>query len=91
MPELRGAGRGTAQARHDQKGSLACIAAWVVIPRITSELTQIFALFRPCCKTDARCGLATSSSGSPNDGRGSDLAIFPGIWTHSFCRLILNA
>src|SRR5262249_27943123 len=30
--------------------------------------------------------LATSSSGSPNDGRGSDLAIFPGIWTHSFYR-----
>src|SRR5262249_40604567 len=24
-------------------------------------------------------------------GRGSDLAIFPGIWTHSFCRLLLNA
>ncbi len=35
--------------------------------------------------------LATSSSGSPNDGRGVDLAIFPGIWAHSFCRLLLNA
>jgi hypothetical protein len=35
--------------------------------------------------------LATSRSGSPNDGRGSDLAIFPGICTHSFCRLLLNA
>ena len=35
--------------------------------------------------------MATSSSGSPNDGRGADLAIFTGIWTHSFCRLRLNA
>ena len=33
---------------------------------------------------------ATSTSGNPNAGRGSDLAIFPGIWTHSFCRLLLN-
>jgi hypothetical protein len=23
---------------------------------MTPKLTQIFALFRPCCKTDARCG-----------------------------------
>jgi hypothetical protein len=30
---------------------------------------------------------ATSTSGSRTLGRGSDLAIFPGIWTHSFCRL----
>src|SRR6266498_2470085 len=35
--------------------------------------------------------MATSSSGNPNAGRGSDLAIFLGIWTHSFCRLLLNA
>src|SRR6266498_1250464 len=28
---------------------------------------------------------ATSTSGNPKAGRGSDLAIFPGIWTHSFC------
>src|SRR5262249_30216966 len=35
--------------------------------------------------------LATSSSRSPNDGRGVDLAIFTGIWTHSSCRLRLNA
>jgi hypothetical protein len=35
--------------------------------------------------------LATSSSRSPNDGRGVDLAIFSGIWTHSSCRLRLNA
>src|SRR5258707_7680565 len=35
--------------------------------------------------------MATSSSGSPNDGRGADLAIFTGIWTHSSCRLRLNA
>ena len=31
--------------------------------------------------------MATSSSGSPNDGRGVDLAIFTGIWTHSFGHL----
>jgi len=35
--------------------------------------------------------MATSSSGSPNAGRGADLAIFTGIWTHSSCRLRLNA
>src|SRR5262249_44315376 len=35
--------------------------------------------------------LATSSSRSPDDGRGVDLAIFTGIWTHSSCRLRLNA
>jgi hypothetical protein len=23
---------------------------------MTPKLTRIFALFRPCCKTDARCG-----------------------------------
>src|SRR5262249_10656675 len=34
---------------------------------------------------------ASSSSDSPNDGRGADLAIFTGIWTHSSCRLRLNA
>src|SRR5262245_20040471 len=34
---------------------------------------------------------ATSTSGNPNAWSGSDLAIFPGIWTHSFCRLLLNA
>src|SRR5262249_3901718 len=35
--------------------------------------------------------MATSRSGSPNDGRGVDLTIFPGTWTHSSCRLRLNA
>ena len=34
---------------------------------------------------------ATGTSGSPNGGRGADLAIFPGIWTHSSRRLLLNA
>ena len=32
--------------------------------------------------------MATSSSGSPNDGRAADLAIFTGLWTHSSCRLL---
>jgi hypothetical protein len=31
---------------------------------------------------------ATSASGSPNGGRGADLAIFPGIWVHSSHRLL---
>jgi hypothetical protein len=35
--------------------------------------------------------VATSNSGSPNDGRGLDLAIFAGIWTYSSCRVLLNA
>ena len=30
-------------------------------------------------------------SGSPDDGRGADLAIFAGIWTHSSHRLLLSA
>ena len=34
---------------------------------------------------------ATVTSGSPDDGRGADLAIFAGIWTHSSRRLPLNA
>jgi hypothetical protein len=34
---------------------------------------------------------ATSTLGNPNAGRGSDLAIFPCIWTHSCRRLLLNA
>src|SRR5262245_44641694 len=34
---------------------------------------------------------ATRTSGNPNTWSGSDLAIFPGIWTQSFCRLLLNA
>src|ERR1039458_3104822 len=31
---------------------------------------------------------ATGASGSPNGGRGADLAIFPGIWTHSSRRAL---
>jgi len=30
------------------------------------------------------------TSGSPHGGRGSDLAIFAGIWTHGSRRLLLN-
>jgi hypothetical protein len=33
---------------------------------------------------------ATSTSGSPNGGRASNLAIFAGIWTHGSRRLLLN-
>jgi hypothetical protein len=46
----------------------------------------------PALQQDCReVWMATSSSGSPNDGRGADLAIFTGIWTHSSGRLRLNA
>src|SRR5262245_45181373 len=34
---------------------------------------------------------ATSTRLTRTLGRGSDLAIFPGTWTHSFCRLLLKA
>src|SRR5260370_36736589 len=33
---------------------------------------------------------ATSTSGNPNAWSRVDLAVFPGIWAHSFCRLLLN-
>jgi hypothetical protein len=32
--------------------------------------------------------MTTSSSGSPDNGPGADLAIFIGIWTHSSCRAL---
>jgi len=35
--------------------------------------------------------LATGIAGSPNGGRGSDLTILSGIWTHASRRLLLNA
>src|SRR5215831_20362914 len=47
--------------------------------------------FAASLKARREMWLATSSSGSPNDGRGGDLAIFTGIWTHSSCRLRVNA
>jgi penicillin-binding protein 1A len=34
---------------------------------------------------------ATGTLDSPTVGRGTDLAIFPGIWTHASYRLLLNA
>jgi hypothetical protein len=42
------------------------------IPRMTRKLTRIFALFRPCCKTDARCGggCVRSSAISPTNAAG---------------------
>src|ERR1019366_8772535 len=33
---------------------------------------------------------ATGASGSPDGGRGADLAIFAGIWTHSSHQSLLN-
>ena len=46
----------------------------------------------PACLTEKReVRTATGTSGSPNVGRGVDLAIFPGIGTHSSHLLLLNA
>jgi len=45
-----------------------------------SQIARMFALFRPQ-QGLTEVWMATSSSGSPNNGRGTDLAIFTGIWT----------
>ena len=58
------------------------------IPRMTPKRTQRFS---GLLQDWREVWMATSSSGSPDDGRGADLAIFTGIWTHSSCRLLLNA
>src|SRR5258707_219935 len=34
---------------------------------------------------------ATTTSGNPNAWSRVDLAVFPGIWAHSFCRVLLYA
>src|SRR5262249_40551962 len=52
---------------------------------------SMFAFSRPSCKTDTRCCPLPAPRVHRQLGRGSDLAFFPGIWTHSFCRLLLNA
>ena len=51
------------------------------------ELLRILALFPLAWKPDARHGSLTGTSGSPNDGRGADLTIFPCIWAH-FCQSV---
>ena len=53
------------------------------IPRMTPKPTWRVAILQRPWKPDREMWLATSSSGSPNDGRGADLAIFTGIWTHA--------
>ena len=53
------------------------------IPQMTPELAWIFSIFLAPCKAKAQFGTATATSGSPDGGRGADLAIFAGIWAHS--------
>ncbi len=53
---------------------------------------SMFAFFAALLQDGSEVLTATSTLGNPERlSRGSDLAIFPGIWTHSFCRLLLNA
>src|SRR5262249_5023410 len=49
---------------------------------------SMFAFSRPSCKTDARCSPLPEPRVTRTLVRGSDLAIFPGIGTPSFCRLL---
>ena len=57
---------------------------------MTPKLGWIFAGLRPSGKIEARFRQLPSPRGSPNGGRGADLAIFAGIWTHSSHRLPLT-
>src|SRR5262245_43815018 len=61
------------------------------ILQMNPKPASMFAFSRPSCKTDARCRPLPAPRVTRALGRGSDLAISPGIWTHSFCRLLLNA
>src|SRR5262249_38186264 len=72
-------------AAHD--GEASTVERIELIPKPAS----MFAFSRPSCKRDARCLPLPAPRVNRTLGRGSDLAIFPGIWTHSFCRLLLNA
>jgi hypothetical protein len=54
---------------------------------LTGVDTHVFPAF-PQDRSAVRA--ATVNSGSPNGGRGADLAIFAGIWTHSSHRQLLN-
>jgi len=53
------------------------------IRRMTPELGWILATRRASRKTDARCRWLPASRAAPNGGRGSDLVILSGIWTHA--------
>ena len=54
----------------------------------TGVNTRVFPAFR---QDRSEVRTATVNSGSPNGGRGADLAIFAGIWTHSSHLSLLNA
>src|SRR5262249_4660563 len=61
------------------------------ILQMNPKPASMFAFSRPSCKPDARCRPLPAPRVTRALGRGSDLAISPAIWTHSFCRLLLNA
>ena len=48
-------------------------------------------VLRPCCKTDARCGPLPAQRAARMVAEAGDLAIFPGIGTHSSHLSLLNA
>jgi hypothetical protein len=70
---------------------------WVKPKQLTRDSpdesqTGINVRVSPALLQDSREVLtATSTSGNPNAWSRVDLAIFSGIWTHSCCRLLLNA
>jgi hypothetical protein len=55
------------------------------------EPAWIFALFLRFWQHRLAARTTAVIPGTPNGGRGADLAIFAVIWTHSPCRLLLNA
>ena len=50
------------------------------------KTAAMFAFYRPSCKDGHEVLTATSTSGNPNAWS----RVFPGIWAHSSCRLLLN-
>src|SRR5262249_57425871 len=61
------------------------------ILQMNAKPASMFAFSRPSCKTDARCWSLAAPRVTRTLGRGSGLAVFLGIRTHSFRRLLLNA
>src|SRR5215831_15369289 len=73
-------------------GGRPCVATDLNRDSPDESQTRINVRVFPALLQDRREVLtATNTSGNPNAWSRSDLAIFPDIWTHSFCRLLLNA
>ena len=72
-------------------GSFTLAAEILIRDSPDESQTGINVRFFPALLQDRREMLAaTSTSGNPNAWSRVCLAIFPDIWTHSFCRLLLN-